>query len=79
MINIQGNHTKDKRYRKVKDLGYDTGEHRGAAHAICDLKYCVPEEIPIIFHNGCNYDYHSIIKELAEQFEGQFTCLKESN
>ena len=29
-------------------------------------------------HNGSNYDYHFIIKELAEQFKKQFTCLGEN-
>ena len=28
-----------------------------------------------MFHNGSIYDYHSIIKELAEEFEGEFECL----
>ena len=28
-----------------------------------------------MFHNGSTYDYHFIIKELAEQFEGEFECL----
>ena len=27
-----------------------------------------------IFHNGSNYDYHFIIKELADAFKKQFTC-----
>ena len=26
-------------------------------------------KIPINFHNGSNYDYHFIMKELAEEFE----------
>ena len=26
-------------------------------------------KIPINFHNGSNYDYYFIIKELAEEFE----------
>ena len=30
------------------------------------------------FYNGYNYDYHFIIKELAEEFEGQFTSLGEN-
>ena len=34
-------------------------------------------KIPIIFHNGSNYDYHFIIKELAEKFKKQFSCLGE--
>ena len=29
----------------------------------------------IIFNNGSNHDYNFIKKELAEDFEGQFTCL----
>ena len=32
----------------------------------------------IIFHNGSNYDYHFIIKELADEFKKQFTCLGEN-
>ena len=28
----------------------------------------------IVFYNGSNYDYHFIIKELAEEFEKLFTC-----
>ena len=31
-----------------------------------------------MFHNGSTYDYHFIIKELAEQFEGEFECLGEN-
>ena len=29
----------------------------------------------MVFHNGSTYDYHFIIKELAEEFEGQFEFL----
>ena len=47
------------------------GEYRGAAHGICNLKKSVRKEIPIVFHNGFNCDYHFIIKVLAEEF----TCL----
>ena len=35
----------------------------------------VPKESSIVFHKGSNYDYHFIIKKLAEEFEKQFTCL----
>ena len=38
----------------------------------------MPNEIPLVFHNGSNYDYHFIIKELANDFEGQFECLGEN-
>ena len=59
---------KDKKYRKVKDHCHYTGKYRGAAHSLCNLKYSVPKNISIVFHNGSNYDYHLIIKELAEKF-----------
>ena len=38
----------------------------------------MPNEISVVFHNGSNYDYHSIIKELANEFERQFECLVEN-
>ena len=60
---------KDKKYRKVRDHCHYTGQYRGAAHNKCNLKYSVPKEISIVFHNGSNYDYRFIIKELAEEFE----------
>ena len=54
------------------------GEYRGAAHSIFSLKYSVLKKIPLVFHNGSNYDYHFIIKELADEFRKQFTCLGEN-
>ena len=56
---------KGKNYRKVRDHCHYTGKYRGAAHSICNLKFNVPNEIPVVFYNGSNYDYHFIIKELA--------------
>ena len=41
-------------------------------------RYKIPQEIPVAFHNGSTYDYHFIIKELAEEFEGEFECLGEN-
>ena len=46
-----------------------TAEYRVAAHSICNSKYSVPKRIPIAFHNRSNYDYHFIVKALAEEFE----------
>ena len=68
---------KDKKYHKVRDHCHYTGEYRGAAHSICNLKYSVPEKILIVFHNGSNYGYHFIIKDLAEEFKKQLFCLEE--
>ena len=39
------------------------------------MKHSLPEEIHIVLHNRFGYDYHLIIKELAEEFEKQFTFL----
>ena len=38
----------------------------------------MPKEIRVVFHNGSTYDYHFIIKELAEEFEGEFEFLVEN-
>ena len=32
----------------------------------------------MVLHNGSNYDYHLIIKELAEKFKGNIDCLDEN-
>ena len=46
----------------VKDHCHYTGKYRGATHSLCNLKFSTPEEIPLVFHNGLNYDYCFIIK-----------------
>ena len=40
--------------------------------------YNTPQEIPVIFYNGSSYNYHFIIKRLAEEFDGDFECLGEN-
>ena len=64
--------TGDKKHYKVKDHCHYTGKYRGAAHNICNLRYKILKEIPIVFHNSSSYDYHFIIKELVKEFEGNF-------
>ena len=68
----------DKEHHKVKDHCHYTGKYRAAAHNICNLRYKVPKEIPVVFHNGGQYDYHFIVKELAEEFKGKFECFCEN-
>ena len=68
----------NKKYHKVRDHCHYTGKYRGAAHDICNLRYKISKETPVVFQNGCTYDYHFIIKNLAEEFEGQFECLGEN-
>ena len=67
----------DKKHHKVKDHCHYTGKYRGASHNICNLRYRIPKEIPIVFHNGSTYDYHFIIKELVKEFDENFECLGE--
>ena len=69
---------KFKLYQKVRDHCHFTGKFRGAAHSICNLRCKVPKEIPVVIHNSLTYDYHFIIKQLAEEFNGQFECLGEN-
>ena len=57
----------DPRNRKVRDHCYYSGEYRGAAHNNCNLKYKIPDHIPIVFHNLSGYDAHLFIKELGRR------------
>ena len=68
----------EKKNYKVRDHCHYTGKYRVAAHNICNLRYKVPKEIPIVFHNGSIYDYHFIIKQLVKEFKGNFKCLGEN-
>ena len=47
----------DKSYRKARDHCHFIGEYRGVAHSICNLKFNVPNEVAVVFHNRSNYDY----------------------
>ena len=42
------------------------------------MQFQVPKEIPLVFHNDSTYDYHFLIKQLAEEFEGQMDCIGEN-
>ena len=64
----------NKKHYKVRDYCHYTGKYRGAAHDICNLRYKLPKEIPVVFHNGSTYDYHFIIKELVKEYDGNFDC-----
>ena len=53
-------------------------KYRGGAHGICNLRYKVSKEIPVVFYNGSTYAYHFIIKQLQKKFKGNFDCLGEN-
>ena len=58
----------DPRNRKVRDHCHYTGLYRGAAHNNCNLKYQIPDHIPMVCHNLSSYDAHLFIKELGRRF-----------
>ena len=66
--------SKSINYRKLRDHCYYTGKYRDAALGICNLKFNMPDEIPVVFHNGSKGDYNFIVKELANEFEEIFEC-----
>ena len=39
-----------KKYHKVRGHCRYTGKYRGTAHDICNLRYKIPKEIPVVFH-----------------------------
>ena len=73
---LEDKHAKDKNIIKLEIIIHYTIEYRSAAHSIYNLKYSVPKEISIFFHNWSKYDYHFIIRKL--EFDGKCTCLGEN-
>ena len=65
----------NKKHRKVRDHDHYTGKYRGAAYSICNLRYSTQKDIPVLFHNGSNYDFNLIITELAEEFKSELRCI----
>ena len=57
----------DPKNKKVRDHCHYTGDYRGAVHSNCNLKYKIPDHIPIVFHNLSGYDAHLFIKELGRR------------
>ena len=55
-------------HHKVRDHCHYARKFIGTAHNVCNLRYKLPKKIPVVFHNGSTYDYHFIIKQLAEEF-----------
>ena len=44
--------SKYKLYHKVRDHCHYTGKFRDAAHNICNLRYKIQKEIPVVLYNG---------------------------
>ena len=67
--------TKDD--KKVKDHCHFIGKYTGAAHNGCDMNYKITKNIPSVFHNVSSYVGHFIMKEIANEFDGELECLGE--
>ena len=65
----------NRKHTKVCDHDHYTGKYRGAAHSICNLRYSTQKVIPVLFHNGSNYDFNLTITELAEEFKSELRCI----
>ena len=50
---------------KVRDHNHLTGQFRGPAHRLCNLKIRNPRYIPVFIHNLSHYDAHLFIKEFG--------------
>ena len=68
----------DEKYCKVRNHWHYTNQFKGAAHSICTLRYSILKQIIAFFRSWPNYDYNFIIKDVAEELERQFTCLREN-
>ena len=60
---------------KVTDHCHFTSKYKGIAHIFSDLWFNMPSKILVVSHNGSNFDYLFIIKELANKFNRGFVCL----
>ena len=64
---VKDKYANDEKYLKVNDYYHSTDNHRVTAHSIYDLKYSIPNVIPVSY-SWLNYDYQYIIKQLAQKF-----------
>ena len=70
-------HTKniiDFEKKKCKYKGADCKS--AVVHSIRNIRFNVPNEIPVVFHNSSNYDYHFIIKELHRNLKENLNVME---
>ena len=63
----------------VTDLSHYAGKYKGFVHSICNFNCNIPTDVPVVFHNGSNFDCHLIIKEEANEFEKELNCVGENS
>ena len=59
---------------KIEEVKNNTGKFRGAAHSICNLRYKVPENSPVVIHNASYEEFD----QLAEEVKGELDCIGEN-
>ena len=55
-----------------------TGEYRGAAHNVCNLKLRLNPQtttIPVVFHNLRGYDSHLLNMQAISKVEDRVSCI----
>ena len=58
--------TNNKNYQKVRDHCRYKGNYNGKAQSTCNLKFNVPNEIPVIFYNGSQILLITLQKEFIK-------------
>ena len=71
-------HPKYSKLKKVMDHDHYTGKYRGAAHSICNLRYRTQTDIPVVIHNGSNYDFKLLMRHFAKYFKEDIRCIAEN-
>lgn len=64
---------------KIFDHCHLTGKYRGPAHNSCNLRYQLPQKIPLIFHNLKGYDSHFIIQHLSKKIFSKCQIIPQSS
>ena len=72
-------HGVSRNYGRVRDHCHYTGKYKAAAHSICNSRHKRTYEIPVVYRNLSNYDYHFTIKQLVEEFEEQLKCPRKNS
>ena len=58
----------DRDNRKVRDQCHYTGLYRGAVHNDCNMKYKIPDFVPIAFYNRLKKDDIGVIAKNKEKY-----------
>ena len=66
------------RFEKVITHDPYIGKYIGASHSICNLRYKSQKYIPVMIHNGSNYDFKLLVRYIAEHFRKDIYLIPEN-